>query len=172
MKTFGCSAAIWLMLSLVYAGPVPAQTRMAEGLTVVEGPAGPQICLGRWVPSGDVALPGVCQGQMVDISQLAALSSQMSSEKLDQLLRDVLSIDQKLAVSNDQVRRLIEVTEESRDVLSRQAGESLRSTISRRFDALPREVLADNAVREELAKLKENILKDIERHYAPQPSQR
>ncbi len=169
MKTLVCIAAMWFMLSIVFGRPAEAQTQVAEGVTVVQGPLGPQVCLGRWVPSGDIAIPGVCQGQMFDVAQLTALSSQLSTEKLDQLLRVILSIDQRMAINNDQVKRLIEVTADNKTLFSRQAGESLRSAITKRFNALPKEVVADNLVRTELTRLKEGIFKDIEKHSAHTP---
>jgi hypothetical protein len=118
-------------------------------------------------------LPGVCQGQIVDVAQFTAVSAKLSADKLDQLLLALFSIDQKLALNNDQVNRLIEVTvttQTSIDQQVSQVGELLYETIARRFDALPEEILSNDLFREELRKLKEDILKEVERNYSRRPT--
>ncbi len=165
--------AICTVLFITGGLPVRSQAQESEGYTFLRGTSGSQVCLGRWIPSSDVAQPGVCQGQLVDVSQFTAISARQSAEKLDQLLLTLSSIDQRLAVSNDQLNRLIEATvntQASIDEQARQAGEFLRDTITRRFDALPEEILSNSAFREELMKLKEDILKEVERHYSQQPA--
>ncbi len=166
-------AAICMVFFIASALPVRVQAQMSEGYTFLRGTSGSQVCLGRWIPSSDVALPGVCQGQLVDVAQFAAISARQSAEKLDQLLVTLSSIDQRLAVSNEQLNRLIEATvntQASIDQQARQAGEFLRDTISRRFDALPEEILSNDAFRGELTRLKEDILRDVERQYSRQPA--
>jgi hypothetical protein len=89
------------------------------------------------------------------------------------LLLALFSIDQKLALNNDQVNRLIEVTvttQTSIDQQVSQVGELLYETIARRFDALPEEILSNDLFREELRKLKEDILKEVERNYSRRPT--
>jgi hypothetical protein len=41
----------------------------------------------------------------------------------------------------------------------------LREMITRRFDALPGEILANDQFKEEITKLKEDILKEVEKRY-------
>ena len=171
MKTT-CFAAIWTVFLIVGAMPVRSGAQMAEGYTFITGTTGLQVCMGTWVPSRDVALPGVCEGQVVDIAQFMAISARLSSDKLDQLLLALSSIDQRLAFNNDQLNRLIDVTantQTSIDQQARQVGELLQETIARRFDALPEEILANDAFREELTRLKEDILREVEMRYLKQP---
>ncbi len=176
MKTLICVTTIWLVFFIVGASSVQSQTQVFGGYTFIRGGTGTSVCLGRWVPSRDVALPGVCEGQMVDVDQLAAVSAKLSVDRLDQLLIALTSIDQKLDVNNYQIQRLIEVTVETKtsiDQQVRQVSELLRDAIIERFDvlfdALPGEILSNDLFKEELIKLKEDILKEVEKHYLKQP---
>src|SRR5208282_917301 len=171
MKILIGVTTIWVVFFIVGLSSVRCQTQEIEGYTIVRTVAGPQVCLGRWVPPRDVGLAGVCEGQMMDLSQLTAISARQSAEKLDQLLLSLASIDQKLAVSNNQVNRLIEATVNTQTSIDRQVGqvsELLRETITKRFDALPEEILANDAFKKEITKLKEDILQEVEKHYSTQ----
>lgn len=171
MKTFRF-AAICIVLFIVGALPVRSRAQTAEGYTFLSGSSGAQVCMGNWVPSRDIALPGVCEGLLVDVAQFTAISARQSADRLDQLLSTLTSIDQKLAVNNDQISRLIDATvntQTSIDQQTGQVGELLKETIASRFDALPEELLANNAFKEALAKLKEDILREVEKHYLKQP---
>ena len=173
MKKFICVTAIWLVFFIGGVSPVLSQTQVVEGYTFLRGDRGLQVCLGRWVPSRDVALPGVCDGQMVDVAQLNAISARLSADRLDQLLLALAAIDQKLAINNDQVKQLIEATvstQTSIDQQVKQVSELLSETITRRFDALPEEILDNNLFKEEITKLKEDILREVEKHYPKQPT--
>ncbi len=166
-------AAIWMVVFIGGAFPVRSEAQIAEGYTFLTGPGGSQVCIGNWVPSRDVALPGVCEGQIVDIAQFTAISSRLSADRLDQMLFALGSIDQRLAVNNEQMNLLIEVTantQASIDQQGRQASELLEEAIARRFDSLPDEILANEAFREELAKLKEDILREVGRLYQRRPA--
>jgi len=173
MKKLICVTAIWLVFFIAGASPVRSQTQVVEGYTFMSGNRGLQVCLGRWVPPTDVALSGVCDGQVVDVAQLTAISARLSADRLDQLLLSLAAIDQKLAVNNDQVKQLIEATvntQTSIDQQVKQVSELLSETITKRFDALPEEILANNLFREEIAKLKEDILREVEKNYSKQPT--
>jgi hypothetical protein len=162
------STAIWFAFMSVFASSVLSQTQEIGGYTVIRGGAGSIICLGRWVPSREPGRPGVCEGQMVDGSQLTAISTKQTSDKLDQLLIVLESIDQKLADNNGQIERLIEATvniQVSINQQTAQVGELMHDTISTRVDALSRRVLANDTFRKELEKLKQDILTDLKRRY-------
>ena len=168
MKTFVSIAAFCLALFFIGASLVWSQTQVVEGYTFIQGNSGTQVCLGRWIPPTDVALPGVCQGQLMNLPQLTAISSRISAEKLDQILGTLSSIDQRLAVNNDQIKQLINATVNTQDSIDQQVSqvnEMLRETIASRFDALPGEILANDQFKEEITKLKEDILKEVEKRY-------
>jgi hypothetical protein len=77
-----------------------------------------------------------------------------------------------LAVNNYQIKRLIEATVNTQTSIDQQVGqvsELLHDAITKRFDALPEEILANDLFKEELTKLKEDILKEVEKHYSKQP---
>ncbi len=170
MKILIGVTTIWFVFFVVGLSSVRCQTQEFEGYTIVRTVTGPQVCLGRWVPPRDVSMSGVCEGQMVPVAQLSAISARQGVDRLDQLLVALTSIDQKLAVNNDQINRLIEATvntQASIDQQVRQVSEFLRDTITKRFDALPGEILANDVFREELNRLKEDILKEVEKRYPP-----
>lgn len=173
MKRWIFVTAICLALFIVGASPARAQ-QVVEGYTFVRGPIGTQVCLGKWVPPKDVALSGYCDGQVVDVAQLTAVSAGLSADRLNQTLSYLSAIDQRLAISNEQVERLIEATVKAHTSIDEQVrlvSELLHEAVARRFDALREEILADDRFREELSRLKEEILKEVEKHYTKKPAQ-
>ncbi|HMK50267.1 MAG TPA: hypothetical protein VK435_09455 [Thermodesulfovibrionales bacterium] len=165
MKTIVCSVAIGVMLFGAGVSPVGSQAQIAEGYTMVKTPTGPAVCLGRWVPSKDVALPGVCEGEMVDLGHFNAVSSRITADKLDQILLTLAAIDQKEAVNNDQMRQLIDInlkTQASADEQVKQVSDLLHESINKRFDDLSEKLLEDEAFKKEIEKLKADILKEVE----------
>jgi len=164
MKTLSCMTAIWLVFFIVSASPARSQ----EDHTFVTSPWGPQVCLGRWIPPAAVGESGVCEGQLIGLPQLSAISARQSVERLDQLIAVLASIEQKLDVNNELVGWLIEETVKSRtltDQQGKQVSEFLRETITQRFDALPKGLLVNGFVVKELTRLKEDILKEVEKRY-------
>jgi len=173
MKTLICVAATWLVFSSVGASPAMSQSQVIEGYTFLRGALGPQVCLGRWIPPRDVASPGYCDGQLVDVSQLTAVSARVSADRLDQILLALTSIDQKLALNNDQIKQLIETTTDTQASIDQQViqvSEILSDTITKRFEALPEDILSNDLFRNELTKLKEDILREVEKHYSKRPT--
>ena len=168
VKQLMYGTAILFAFIFVCASSVQAQTQEIGGYTVIRGGAGSIICLGRWIPSKEPGRPGVCEGQMADPSQLTAISTKQTADKLDQLLSVLESIDQKLADNNGQIERLIEATINTQTSINQQTaqvGELMHDTISSRVDALSRRVLANDTFRKELEKLKQDILTDVKKHY-------
>lgn len=173
VKTLLCIAAICSLFFVVGVSSVQSQPQVFEGYTVISGPSGAQVCLGRWVPPKDVALPGVCEGQLVDVAQFTAIFTKMSADRLDQVILLLGLMDQKLAISIDQVNRLLESMVKTQTAIEQQTsqtGELLEETITKRFDALSEEILASEQLREELLKLKEDILKEVEKRYPARPA--
>ncbi|MGD1075504.1 MAG: hypothetical protein ABR903_05430 [Thermodesulfovibrionales bacterium] len=172
MKTLFCVTTISLLFITVGLSSAHSQTQEFEGYTIVKTIAGQEVCLGTWVQPDDVALSGYCQGQMIDSAQLSAISARQSTERLDQLLLTLASIDQRLADNNDQVKGLIQATVNAQLAIEQQAGqisEFLQETITKRFDALPKEMIANDLFKKELAKLKEDILQEVEKSYSKLP---
>ena len=170
MKTFICITALWLAF---FIAGTSSQSQAGEGYTFITGERGPQICVGSWIPPRDVGLSGFCDGQVFSLSQLSAISAKQTVDRLDQLLGVLTSIDQRLAVSYDQINLLLQATvntQASIDQQVRQGNNLLSATITRRFDALPKEILDDDLFRKELTKLKEGILEEVEKQYLKRPS--
>ena len=165
MKTLSYATAIGL--ALFFASATPAQSQ--EDYTFFANAWGPQVCLGNWTPPSERNPYGVCDGQMVGLPQLTAISAKQTVDRLDQLLTAFASVDEKLDINNKQVSMLIEATyntQSSIDKQVKQVSEFLRETITQRFDALPKGLLVNGFVMKELIQLKQNILKDVEMHYA------
>jgi len=172
MKTFICITVIGLSLFILAMSEVCAQMPGDEGYTIINGPDGAQVCVGKWVPSNDVALPGFCDGQFVELNQFTALSARQSADRLYQVLKALTSIDQKLAVNNDQIKQLIEATINPQVSNERlRQGNFLRERITKRFDELSKGMPANGLSREQIAELKEDILKEIDKFY-PTPAER
>jgi hypothetical protein len=171
VKTLIC-IALWFVVFITVASTVRSQTQEIEGYTFIRGQTTSSIvCLGRWVPPTDVGKPGVCEGRLVDVAELTAVSTKMTTDKLDQLLIFLSSIDQKLADNNDRLDTLIEATvntQASIDQQVEQVGELLRDAIASRFDTLPRRILANDVFRKALEKLKADILTEVMKAYPAQ----
>jgi hypothetical protein len=165
MKKVICFALIWLALCIVVPS-IQSQAQEAEGYTFIRGPMGPQVCLGRYAPPTADAVSGVCAGQVFDLAQFNAVSTKLSADRLDQAIQVLQAIDNKLAANNDKVDRLIEVvvaTQASSDKQNR----DLEETIEKRFDAIPEVLLSNDLFKQELTKLKADILKEVEKRYQP-----
>ena len=169
MKQFIFGAAIWVIFMFVCASSVQSQTQEIGGYTVIRGGSSSIICVGRWVPSKEAGRPGVCEGQLADVSQLTAISTRQTAERLEQLLSVLESIDQKLADNTVQIERLIEATVNTQASIKRQGEqveELMHDTISSRVDALSKRVLANDTFRQELEKLKQDILTDLKKYFS------
>jgi len=173
MRTLVCVTTMALVFFMSGVTSVQSQTQMLDGYTLIRGASGTVVCLGRWIPSKDVALPGTCEGQVVDIAQLSAISSRLTADRLDQILFALSSLDQKLAVNNDQLKQLIEVTNKTQTSIDKQVSQVsnlLREKINTRFNALPESMLSSDLFKKEIEKLKEDILKEVEKRYPRRPT--
>src|SRR5271169_5426327 len=149
MKTLGCLTAIGL--ALIFASATPAQSQ--EDYTFFANAWGPQVCLGIWTPPSDNNPYGICNGQMMGVPQLTAISAKQTVDRLDQLLAAFASVDEKLDINNKEVSTLIEATYDTQTSIKQQVtqvSEFLRETINHRFDAIPDEILANKAFLREL----------------------
>jgi hypothetical protein len=163
-------AAIGLVLFL--AG-LPMRTSAQEyaGFTFLTGASGPMVCLGKWLPSTDPALPGRCEGQLMDMGQFSASSARMSADRLDQVINILVSIDQRLSVNNDQLQHLVTAAANVQKSIDSQALQgSLSEAIEKRFNSLPGEILSNDLFKQEITKLKGDILKEVERRNSTSPS--
>lgn len=173
MKKLVCAFAIGILLFVMGASQVQSQTQLVEGYTLVKGSSGTVVCLGRWIPSRDVALPGTCEGQVVDLNQLSAVSSRLTADRLEQILFAIAALDQKLAINNDQLKQLIETnikTQTSIDEQVNQVSDLMRDAINTRFETLPAEIMTKDSFRKEIEKLREDILKEVEKYYTKKPA--
>lgn len=171
MKKLISIAALWLVFCII--GASSAQGQSGDGYTFITSERGTQICLGNWIPPRDVGLAGVCDGQVIGLPQLSAISAKQTVDRLDQLLTALSSIDQRLAYNNDMMTILIQATvntQTSIDQQVRQGSEFLRDAITQRFGDLPKEIMANDLFKEELMKLKADILAEVEKQYSKRPA--
>ncbi len=161
--------AIAISLAFFGAGALPVFAQ--EGYTFITTDRGAAICFGRWITAADPALPGHCDGQVLGLSELTAISSKQSVDRLDQLLGVMSAIDQRLAENNEQIGRLIQVTSDIQSAIDRQVNpvsEFLRETINRKFAELTDQTVDDH-VRQQIERLKSDILAEVERRYPSRP---
>jgi len=172
MKTIGRGAALATLAVILAASQSWSQGQAAEGYTFIRGLAGTEVCMGAWTPPAG-GLPGKCDGQVLDLGQFMALSARTSTERLDQVLIVLSAMDQRLALGNEQLRQLTEVTlraQAAMDQHVRQSNELLLDAIARRFDQVPAEVLADEQFKEVLERLKKDILAEVDKQFAKRPA--
>jgi hypothetical protein len=169
-RVIGRGALAGLVVMMAASQVWPQQT--SEGYTFIRGLTGTEVCVGRWTPPVG-GLPGKCDGQVVDLGQFVTLSARANTERLEQMLLVLSTMDQRLALGNEQLRQLTEATmkaQASMDQHVRQANEALIDAIARRFDQLPAEVLDDEQFKEVIEKLKKDILAEVEKQYAKRPA--
>lgn len=169
MKPFICFVT-GFMFSLLIGLPL---ARAQEGYTFFMSSGGPRICIGQWNPPRDVGFSGSCDGTVMDLPQLTALSAKQSADRLDQVLVTLNSIDQKMATNVDQINQLITETRNTQKALNaqvQQTSQLLHETIAKRFDALPEELLANPDFKDELLRLKQDILDEVDKYYQPRPA--
>jgi hypothetical protein len=165
MKKLIYFATIWLVLFIVDSS-IQSQAQETEGYTFIRGAMGPQVCLGRYIPPTADNVSGVCEGQVLDVLQFNAISTKLSADRLDQAIQVLEAIDNKLAVNNYRIDRLIEATVATQASLDKQ-NRGLSQTLEKRFDAIPEALLANDLFKQELTKLKADILGEVERRYQP-----
>lgn len=175
MKTLvsaALSVAVILCMSL---SPLWAQTQVVDGYTFVRGLSGANVCLGQWVVQRDGT--GSCEGQLVDVFQLSAVSSRLTADRMDQMLTVLSSMDEKLSAGNAQMQKLTEVTLKAQESLEKQVQQSgtlLQEAITARFDRrlseLPVEMLASEEFRLAMEALKQDILDEVEKFYVRRPA--
>jgi hypothetical protein len=73
------------------------------------------------------------------------------------------AIDEKLAANNQQLQLLTEISGNPRADVVRREIELLNNAIAQRFESVPEEVMADSRFREELDKLKADIMVEVEK---------
>jgi hypothetical protein len=169
MKRLLCTAVILAAFFALAA----TQAESEDDYTFISTPGGPRICLGTWIPPRTVGLAGECQGEIMTSSQLSAVSTKQSVDRLDQLILTLGAIDQKMATNNEQIGRLIDATVNTQASIDRQVsqtGDFLRGAIARRFEELPKELLSNETFKEELSKLKEDILAEVEKKFPARQS--
>lgn len=164
MKTLRYATVILLVFFIACASSAWSQ----EEYTFVANAYGQQVCIGRWIPSPTGAQGGVCEGEMIGVPQLAAISARQSIDRLDQLLAVLSSISEKMDVSNDQLNLLINVMANAQQTA--QNNEALRRAIAQRFAALSLELTDNKDFSEELSSLKEDVLREVEKRYPTTPA--
>lgn len=112
------------------------------------------ICLGNWNAELER-----CEGSAVSSGALAAISAAKSADRLEQIRLLLNSINNKLS---ENTQALLDLRK-SFDLQDAPATQSLRDAISTRFDAVPTGILTEDSVKEELDRLRNDILEAVER---------
>jgi len=183
MKKYYLAIAVGFIFMFLCASLARAQAQVVEGYTFVRTVSGTAVCLGTWIPPRSAGLPGRCEGELVDVSQLNAVSAKAAADKLDQIFTFLVAIDEKIAINNDQLNQLViaatatqaSIEEQVRQISDlqsarieeqqRETNEVLREMINERFEELPKAMLESDAFREEMEKLRKDILEEVQKHY-------
>lgn len=147
--------------------------RSQDNYTFFMSSGGQRICIGKWNPPRGVGYGGSCDGTVMDMNQLTALSARQSADRLNEVLTALNSIDQKMATNVDQLNQLIAETRDTQKALNaevQQTNKLLHATIAQRFDALPQELLNNPAFKDQLQRLKQDILDEVDKYYQPRPA--
>ncbi len=170
MKKFFCIAAL-CTISIMTGQANRSEAQDAAGYTFIRGPMGPQVCVGMYTPPTADSVSGFCDGQVLDLMQFNAASTKLSADRLDQAVQVLVDIDNRLVQSNDKMDRLLEASVSARASSEKQGRDlaEMSDAIERRFQTVPEELLANDSFKQELARLKEDILREVESRYQPRP---
>ncbi|TAJ99837.1 MAG: hypothetical protein EPO39_16395 [Candidatus Manganitrophaceae bacterium] len=137
--------------------PPPPQN--FDGKVILPSTFGDLICLGGWD-----AESRRCNGAQVSSGGLAALSAMRSAEALERIQALLDTMSKTLSENTEAVLSI----ENSIEQQNRQAGESLRQAVAKKVDAVA-ETVDDDSVKEALQKLKNDLLREIDREN-PKPA--
>jgi hypothetical protein len=154
-------AAIIIAVILVF--PFGSQAQEPEGYTFLSGIMGPQVCVGQYTPPSTSDVNGLCQGQMFGLQQFSAVAARQSADRLDRIASVLEAIDEKMAASNEQLQRLTEITANNQTEVLKNEIKLLSDAIAQRFEAMPEELISNAEFREELNKLKADIMAEVEK---------
>jgi hypothetical protein len=148
------------MLAGMFVSRVPSaysqnnQIQNYDGVAIVPSSYGDLICLGNW--NGDA---GRCEGAAVSSGALAAISASKSADKLEQIRLLLETMNKGLSANTQALLNM----QKSPILQSLPAKDSLSEAIMTRFDAIPPGILAVDSVKQEIEKLKEDILQELDR---------
>ena len=134
-----------------------------EGVDVVQGLYGSSICLGKMRGPQ-------CSGPMVPSDAAAAIYARGINANLEQIRLALLELK---TGTNDRLGQLADATNKTHRLMEQQfqqSNELLHETIVKLFDALPAKLLTDPLVKQEVQKLREDILKEVDRRIPKPPT--
>ncbi|MBI3803442.1 MAG: hypothetical protein HY282_06735 [Nitrospirae bacterium] len=150
----------FLFVSMIEVSSLEAQNLEAyDGKVILPSTYGDLICFENW--NADARR---CDGSSISSGGLAALSALRSADTLAEIKTLLESMNKNLAANTDAMLHL----QTSLDRRAIPANESLVGAINDRFDAIPAGILKNDAVKEALQRLREDILKEVAKR-TPQP---
>jgi hypothetical protein len=157
--------SIIILLSVLIMAALPGGTaaQESEGYTFLRGISGPEVCVGQYIAPSSADVNGVCQGQVFGLQQFSAVAARQSVDRLDRIAAALEAIDQKLAANNEQMQTLIRVTANAQNEAVTKEISLLSSSIDERFEAIPEELLSNNEFRDELNRLKADIMEEVDK---------
>lgn len=119
------------------------------------------ICLGNWNAELER-----CEGSAVSSGALAAISAAKSADRLEQIRLLLDAMNNSLSANTQALRDI----QRSFGPQTGPANGSLQEAILTRFDAIPAGILTDDSVREELERLRNDILQEVNRRDPTPPA--
>jgi|SRR5579863_1304388 len=163
MKTFFSRAILVFSVLGLNAPPAGAQSgqiQSFDGMMILPSTYGDLICLENW--NNDL---GRCDGPAVSSGALAAISAEKSADKLEEIRLLLDSINRGISANT---QALLDI-QKSGDLQEGPDKESVKQAIGSRFDAIPPAILTDDSVKKEIAKLKKDILLELDK-IEPKPA--
>ena len=164
MKTFfpiAIFVCTFLSLKAPSANAQSDQIQNYEGMVILPSTYGDLLCLGNW--NSDLKR---CDGPAVSSGALAAISAAKSVDKLEQIRLLLDKMNNGLSANTQALLNI----QKSVDLQKRPAKESIKQAITTRFDAIPSGILTDDSVRNEIERLKQDILLEVDQSSLKSPS--
>ena len=149
--------------AVISALPSGSLAQEPEGYSFFSGISGTQVCIGQYTSPSSDNVTGVCQGQMLGLDQFSAVAARQSADRLERIAAVLETIDEKLSANNRQLQLLTEVSADARMDALRKEIDILNNAISQRFEAIPEDVIANSRFREELDRLRADIMAEVEK---------
>jgi|WetSurMetagenome_2_1015567.scaffolds.fasta_scaffold00023_86 hypothetical protein len=156
-----------IMILLIVTGiaglPDRARAQEQEGYTFFSGVRGLEVCVGQYTAPSSADVTGYCRGQTLGLQQFSAVTARQSADRLDRIASTLEAIDRKLSANNEQLQLLTEVTANTQTNAAKSEIALLSDAIAQRFESIPEELISNSEFREELDKLKADIMAEVEK---------
>jgi DNA anti-recombination protein RmuC len=159
--------AVMLFFAVTAGLPAATQAQDQDGYAFVNGIRGPEVCVGQYTAPSSSDVNGICRGELMGLQQFSAAAARQSADSLDRIVSSLEAIDQKLAANNEQLQRLTEASADARGDSLREEMARLKEAIASRFEAIPEELISSPEFKDEMDRLKADIIAEVNSRLSP-----